>query len=163
MPAIPVALLAVVLGERLDHFGPLVDIVGIAALAYAGGSFWIGLPYLAIAALAIGWSHEASIKQLRVALNSAPLLFTAFLVGNWARLAGALAGPTDWRLFVERAGPWALYVLLYGYVCVGIAHAALAVLRRRGYLEPAAYSLLAADRRVPGRWPGRDAREFGRR
>ena len=135
VPAVPVVLLAALAGDRLGPIGP---IAGNAALAYVGGSVWIGVPYLIFAALAIGWSWEASIKQLRIALNIAPLLFTTLLVGVWALLAVTLDGPMDWRWFRDVTWQVVLYVLVYGYVCVGLAHAALRVLRRRGYLEAAA-------------------------
>ena len=135
VPAVPVMLLGALAGDRL---GPIGHLAGNAALAYVGGSVWIGLPYLIFAALAIGWSWEASIRELRIALNIAPLLFTALLVGVWALLALALDGPMDRHWFLDVTWKVVLYVLVYGYVCVGLAHASLRVLRRRGYLEAAA-------------------------
>jgi hypothetical protein len=139
IPVIAAAMLAALgasLGDRLESLGRLGALLGDASLAAVGASFWIGVPYVLYCLAAVAWSHGRNAAVLRRALNLAPILFAVwlFLFGGGVLIAiGGLSFEQFARSFARVAGP----LLLYGYVCVAIAHAVIALLRSRGLIETA--------------------------
>ena len=127
--------LAAALGDRLENLGTFGAWLGDAAMWAAAAAGPFAVPYFIFVTLAWTWGHNATPRALRLALNLAPLLFLVLVTVSWALVAIAMG---DWGGMPAFLGSVATFVLVGGYLCVGLAHLSVAALRWRGIIEPAA-------------------------
>ena len=137
-PIVPALLIGPVAARAVDRLEAWGIADTVAALGYVGATGLIGVPYMVFAALVTNWSRTASTGQLQLALNLAPVAFTGLLFVIWAVIARIFVGASmHWYGFVSTIWQPLLVLLVYGYACVALGHAVIAILRQRGWLEAA--------------------------
>ena len=131
-----VILLAVLAGDRLDHWGIIGAAIGNGAYLLAASPVLAGPPYAAFALGAYYMSQDWSVPRLLLAMNLSPVLFLVFYLAVAAVVRPFLAdGPIIWREALPAIGAGSLLILTVGYLTVGLGHLLLLLGTRAGVVE----------------------------